>query len=497
MAISMNITNFSSIPSNKVLITQKIKTKEIYILRQEITDFVFNTDMTYDIITKNDIITKIRAINSKQELYFTKENERGFPLLVRIKENNNEISNLTLFSQTGNPSYDAIVIKSDTPLEFTEGIDKGIYCVPYTPPPEIIPVDKVPSTTSLNDITNYINKTTESIKSCKSYIAYVINNKGGSATDTETLESLIDKLNNAFQISPDNPPPPLDLTVKPFKLKLSAEFYKISSKLQEINNLLKVSSDNLKTIMDANSLLYEPTDNFSTLVKKLNNEPINFLLEGTKVRDILRKHMGTMIYAPDAGATYNDLMFTNSLPSDAQDLKEDLSQKQDGSILLLKKSISDGGRTYDTYYIYSNKKIYANKNSSYMFNLGVNYFNDIYFNNFYGEYIENASHLFDYVTYSNASAVYVTLNKFENVILNNLVNIDYMFNDCAIKLNRSITITNKIKTYNNFYSKFNSYQESYGSITLNYIDNESKKIAESIISEVNDNFVKLGTLVTQ
>lgn len=188
MAISMNITNFSSIPSNKVLITQKIKTKEIYILRQEIADFVFNTDMTYD------IITKIRAINSKQELYFTKENERGFPLLVRIKENNNEISNLTLFSQTGNPSYDAIVIKSDTPLEFTEGIDKGIYCVPYTPPPEIIPIDKAPSTTTLNDITNYINKTTESIKSCKSYIAYVINNKGGSATDTETLESLINKL---------------------------------------------------------------------------------------------------------------------------------------------------------------------------------------------------------------------------------------------------------------------------------------------------------------
>lgn len=281
------------------------------------------------------------------------------------------------------------------------------------------------------------------------------------------------------------------------KLIDSSTFENVSTKLQEINDLLKVSSDNLKTIMDANNLMYDITDNFSTLVQKLNNEPINFLLEGTKVRDILRKHMGTMIYAPDAGATYNDLMFTDSLPSDAQDLKEDLSQKQDGSILLLKKSISDGSRTYDTYYIYSNKKIYANKNSSYMFNLGVNYFSDIYFNNFYGEYIENASHLFDYVTYSNASAVYVTLNKFENVILNNLVNIDYMFNDCAIKLNRSITITNKIKTYNNFYSKFNSYQESYGSITLNYIDNESKKIAETIVSETNDSFIKLGSLVTQ
>lgn len=305
------------------------------------------------------------------------------------------------------------------------------------------------------------------------------------------------ELKNILYCIPYSAPIQLKPMPKIDKLIDSSSFENVSTKLQEINNLLKISSDNLKTIMDANNLMYDITDNFSTLVQKLNNEPINFLLEGTKVRDILRKHMGTMIYAPDAGATYNDLMFTDSLPSDAQDLKEDLSQKQDGSILLLKKSISDGSRTYDTYYIYSNKKIYANKNSSYMFNLGVNYFSDIYFNNFYGEYIENASHLFDYVTYSNASAVYVTLNKFENVILNNLVNIDYMFNDCAIKLNRSITITNKIKTYNNFYSKFNSYQESYGSITLNYIDNESKKIAETIVSETNDSFIKLGSLVTQ
>lgn len=355
----------------------------------------------------------------------------------------------------------------------------------------------------MDEITNDFNSISLNLKLIgKEFKAFPV--KQSFFDDCSSSKTILDEpmeitkeLKNILYCIPYSAPIELKPMPKIDKLIDSSSFENISTKLQEINDLLKVSSDNLKTIMDANNLLYEPTDNFSTLVKKLNNEPINFLLEGTKVRDILRKHIGTMIYAPDAGATYNDLMFTDSLPSDAQDLKEDLSQKQDGSILLLKKSISDGSRTYDTYYIYSNKKIYANKNSSYMFNLGVNYFNNIYFNNFYGEYIENASHLFDYVTYSNASAVYVTLNKFENVILNNLVNIDYMFNDCAIKLNRSITITNKIKTYNNFYSKFNSYQESYGSITLNYIDNESKKIAESIISEVNDNFVKLGTLVTQ
>ena len=475
----------SLIPQNAVLCKKGMRTKKIYLNEDDLTDVsvkenIFAQNETESLNFKNTYMGPATSMN-----IYLKENGMSKESTIVAEKVNGNIHLKKSF-----------VVTIDKPMEILYDAPKYIYCIEELPPPEIIPIDKAPTTTSLNDITNYINKTTESIKSCKSYIAYIINNKGGSATDTETLESLIDKLNDVFQISPDNPTPPLDMMVKPSKLRLSARFHEINYKLQEINDLLKVSSDNLKTIMDANNLLYEPTDNFSTLVKKLNNEPINFLLEGTKVRDILRKHIGTMIYAPDAGATYNDLMFTDSLPSDAQDLKEDLSQKQDGSILLLKKSISDGSRTYDTYYIYSNKKIYANKNSSYMFNLGVNYFNNIYFNNFYGEYIENASHLFN-VTYSNASAVYVTLNKFENVILNNLVNIDYMFNDCAIKLNRSITITNKIKTYNNFYSKFNSYQESYGSITLNYIDNESKKIAESIISEVNDNFVKLGTLVTQ
>ena len=478
MAISMNITNFSSIPSNKVLITQKIKTKEIYILRQEITDFVFNTDMTYN------IITKIKAINSKQELYFTKENERGFPLLVRIKENNNEISNLTLFSQTGNPSYDAIVIKSDTPLEFTEGIDKGIYCVPYTPPPEIIPIDKAPSTASLNDITNYINKTIESIKSCKSYIAYIINNKGGSATDTETLESLIDKLNDVFQISPDNPTPPLDMMVKPSKLRLSARFHEINYKLQEINDLLKVSSDNLKTIMDANNLMYEPTDNFSTLVKKLNNEPINFLLEGTKVRDILNKHLGATTYAPEVGSSYCYVCFTNIKRQSWTDLKEDLSLKKDGSISLYYELVDKSDRNYHNYYyIYSENKIYANKDSSYIFNTKKNGFKSIDFENIYFDYVENASYMF----YNFGEGYGTGIFNINNLKLKNAKNINYIFNGSNIG-NINFIVYDKMESYSNF-------SPEYSTITLDYVNDKSKKIAESIIASNNN--LKLGTLVTQ
>lgn len=85
-------------------------------------------------------------------------------------------------------------IESTELLTIKKSFDNTFYYKPYSPPPEIIPIDKAPSTTRLNNITNYVNKTAESIKSCKSYIAYVINNKGGSATDTETLESLINKL---------------------------------------------------------------------------------------------------------------------------------------------------------------------------------------------------------------------------------------------------------------------------------------------------------------
>lgn len=193
MTISMSQATISSVPSNKVLAAAKVQTKEIYIITQEIREHIFDSDLTYE------KIMSVRATNGTQEVYFTRENTRGFPLNVRIKENGSEVAFETIFSQVGSVYFDAFVIKTNTPLEFTNGIGKGIYCVPYvaqpsTPPPTIVLPDKVPTTTSLCDITNYINKTTESIKSCKSYIAYVINNKGGSATDTETLESLINKL---------------------------------------------------------------------------------------------------------------------------------------------------------------------------------------------------------------------------------------------------------------------------------------------------------------
>lgn len=185
----------------------------------------------------------------------------------------------------------------------------------------------------------------------------------------ETEEPVEILRENSFYYIPYNP-----IELKPMpkidKLIDSSTFENVSTKLQEINNLLKVSSDNLKTIMDANNLMYETTDNFSTLVKKLNSEPINFLLEGTKVRDILNKHLGATTYAPEIGSSYCYVYFTNIKKESWTDLKEDLSLKKDGSISLYYELVDKSDRNYHNYYyVYSENKIYANKDSSYLFNI--------------------------------------------------------------------------------------------------------------------------------
>ena len=60
----------------------------------------------------------------------------------------------------------------------------------------------------------------------------------------------------------------------------SSSFESMSTKLQELNNFINVSSENIKTIMDEKSLAYEPTDKFTTLVQKLNNKPTKSILYG-------------------------------------------------------------------------------------------------------------------------------------------------------------------------------------------------------------------------
>ena len=279
---------------------------------------------------------------------------------------------------------------------------------------------------------------------------------------------------------------PIELKPMPKIDKLidSSSFENVSTKLQEINNLLKVSSNNLKTIMDANNLMYEPTDNFSTLVQKLNSEPINFLLEGTKVRDILNKHLGATTYAGEVGSSYHYVCFTNIKRQSWTDLKEDLSLKKDGSISLYHELVDKSDRNYHNYYyIYSENKIYANKDSSYIFNTKKNGFKSIDFENIYFDYVENASYMF----YNFGEGYGTGIFNINNLKLKNAKNINYIFNGSNIG-NINFVVYDKMESYSNFSPK-------YSTITLDYVNDKSKKIAESIIASNND--LKLGTLVTQ
>lgn len=280
------------------------------------------------------------------------------------------------------------------------------------------------------------------------------------------------------------------------KLIDSSSFENVSTKLQEINNLLKVSSDNLKTIMDANNLMYETTDNFSTLVKKLNNEPINFLLEGTKIRSIFGKYLSIYPSALPAGVEYYHLEFTNIKNDSWIDLKEDLSLKQDGSISLYKESINDGRNDQTTYYIYSENKIYANIDSSYMFNLGLSMIYSINFKNLYVDYVENASHLFENISGNNGDCPLCNMINFLNLRFKNIKNINYMFNHYDLAGENHFRIeSNNIIDYSNFCEN-HDWNNGYNYLILDYINDKTKKIAETIVSESNNN-VKLGTLVTQ
>lgn len=299
----------------------------------------------------------------------------------------------------------------------------------------------------------------------------------------ETEEPVEILRENSFYYIPYNP-----IELKPMpkidKLIDSSTFENVSTKLQEINNLLKVSSDNLKTIMDANNLMYETTDNFSTLVKKLNSEPINFLLEGTKVRDILNKHLGATTYAPEVGSSYCYVCFTNIKRQSWTDLKEDLSLKKDGSISLYHELVDKSDRNYHNYYyIYSENKIYANKDSSYIFNTKKNGFKSIDFENIYFDYVENASYMF----YNFGEGYGTGIFNINNLKLKNAKNINYIFNGSNIG-NINFVVYDKMESYSNFSPK-------YSTITLDYVNDKSKKIAESIIASNNN--LKLGTLVTQ
>ena len=182
--------NDNEIPSDAKLFKVCEKTKTIYLKGGKSYSYIVDNEQTITIAQGK---TEKVEISTPKNGFFT-----NWSFIVKIYKNDLVIKEVTVGSSDDtfflpDGSYK---ITLNEEVEIKKDFSEYIFYtdIPKLSPPTIIPVEKAPTTTSLNDITNYINQTTESIKSCKSYIAYVINNKGGSATDTETLESLINKL---------------------------------------------------------------------------------------------------------------------------------------------------------------------------------------------------------------------------------------------------------------------------------------------------------------
>lgn len=279
-----------------------------------------------------------------------------------------------------------------------------------------------------------------------------------------------------------NASPPIELKPMPKIDKLidSSSFENVSTKLQEINNLLKVSSDNLKTIMDANNLMYETTDNFSTLVQKLNDEPYSVIVDGNTFNNAL--------YSILKNTT--DIKFIKNIPSNINDLNYiDLSEKKDNSIV---GYLIEGSNYHvnDTFYVASNMNILANIDMEWMFTDSGPCIYSIDFQNFNTFKTEIMNGMFEGLFFLESI---IGLDKFDT---SNVSDIEDMFCNCYA-LSSEITISNpNIEYYNNMF--YSCSTEPNTKFTVNYIDEETKKIAEQMVATKSpESNVILGKLVTQ
>lgn len=224
---------------------------------------------------------------------------------------------------------------------------------------------------------------------------------------------------------------PIELKPMPKIDKLidSSTFENVSAKLQEINNLLKVSSDNLKTIMDANNLMYESTDSFIDLMYILNEFP-TMLVDGRTFNDTVKSIEGFN--------NVTEITFKKERPSING---VDISNNKDKTIV----ASVDGNILKISY----TGNIEANQNSSYMF--------------------EN---------FTNISKI----NNFDKLSLSKITNCDRMFYYCS-SLSGEITIDNpNISSYNEMF--YHCSHDSNTRFIVKYID--STKVLAGKIVETKD-----------
>lgn len=306
------------------------------------------------------------------------------------------------------------------------------------------------------------------------------------------------------------------------KLIDSSSFENVSTKLQEINNLLKIGSDNLKTIMDANTLMYKNSNKLIELIKDLNNKT-SILVDGvTFYETIVSQIKG-----------FDDIENIKFIKMDKELNGVDVSL--DGN--------TKANKIDKTLYVESNRKIAGNKKCSDMFTTIFLSLKTVDFENFYASNVIDMSYMFYYVSTLTNLLNFKSINTknvtnmtgmfqkctslqsidFSNIDLSNVTDISSMFQECTSlqyinglnkiefkkvtnyaaaffkcnKLNGEITISNhSINNYLNMF--YDCSTEPNTKFTVNYIDEETKKIAEQMVATKSpESNVILGKLVTQ
>lgn len=317
---------------------------------------------------------------------------------------------------------------------------------------------------------------------------------------------------------------PIELKPMPKIDKLidSSSFENVSTKLQEINNLLKIGSDNLKTIMDANNLMYKNSNKLIELIKDLNNKT-SILVDGvTFYETIVSQIKG-----------FDDIENIKFIKMDKELNGVDVSL--DGN--------TKANKIDKTLYVESNRKIAGNKKCSDMFTTIFLSLKTVDFENFYASNVIDMSYMFYYVSTLTNLLNFKSINTknvtnmtgmfqkctslqsidFSNIDLSNVTDISSMFQECTSlqsingldkiefkkvtnyaaaffkcnKLNGEITISNhSINNYLNMF--YDCSTEPNTKFTVNYIDEETKKIAEQMVATKSpESNVILGKLVTQ
>lgn len=181
--------------------------------------------------------------------------------------------------------------------------------------------------------------------------------------------------------------------------------------------------------------------------------------------------------------TLRHIISQDSIPSSFPGKNVDVSAAQDGSVMAWL------GSDNETVYIGSNSQMYANSNCASMFS--SNFIETIDISKIRFKYLETVYWMFGGAEGSPLAPAIMpesnlrTITGIENISFKNVTSLDYMFYMCG-NLTTSIVIDNpNITSYTSMLEEANDSPQNRGVITIKYIDDATKVIAERIVNDPN------------